>query len=45
VRRFGASWTHELCTFDPAIRPDDGRFPARTDVTVPARAMKLLRRC
>lgn len=45
VRRFGGAWTHELCTADPGIEPGEGRFPARGEIAVPARSMKLLRRC
>ena len=44
VRRFGAAWTHELCTADPAIASGSGRFPARGQVTVTARSLKVLRR-
>ncbi len=45
VRRFGAAWTHELCTFDPAIAAGEDRLAARGDVEVRARSVKLLRRC
>ena len=44
TRRFGAEWTHELCTFDPDIEPGIDRFPARGELIVPSRSMKLLRR-
>jgi glycogen operon protein len=44
TRRFGGEWTHELCTFDPAIEPGADRFPARGELLVPSRSMKLLRR-
>jgi glycogen operon protein len=44
VRRFGAAWTHELCTYDPSIAPGSGRFAARGTVVAPARSVKLLRR-
>jgi glycogen operon protein len=44
VRRFGATWTHAMSTADPEIAEGDGRFAARTDVTVTARSMSLLRR-
>ena len=44
VRRFGAAWTHELCTADPELPAGDGRFPARSEVSVVARSTKLLRR-
>jgi len=44
TRRFGAEWTHELCTFDQDIEPGIDRFPARGELIVPSRSMKLLRR-
>jgi isoamylase len=44
ARRFGAEWTHELCTFDPEIESGHGRLPARGQVTIPSRSLKLLRR-
>jgi glycogen operon protein len=44
TRRFGGEWTHELCTFDPAIEPSSDRFPARGELLVRSRSMKLLRR-
>jgi isoamylase len=44
VRRFGAAWTHEFSTADPGIAPGEGRFAARSQVTVTARSMSLLRR-
>jgi isoamylase len=44
VRRFGAAWTHELCTFEPHLPAGDDRVPARRKVPVRARSMKLLRR-
>jgi isoamylase len=44
ARRFGAAWSPELCTFDPARTPGDGRHPSRSEVVVPARSLKLLRR-
>jgi isoamylase len=44
ARRFGGEWTQELCTFEPGADPDSTRFPARGDVLVPSRSMKLLRR-
>jgi len=45
VRRFGAAWTHELCTADPSIAAGEGHFPARAQISVTARSMSLLRRC
>jgi len=44
VRRFGTAWTHEFCTRDPHIAAGDGRFPARSQLSVTARSMSLLRR-
>jgi glycogen operon protein len=47
VRRFGAMWEHVLCTFFPRLgteADDAGRIAARSAITVPARATKLLRR-
>jgi glycogen operon protein len=44
VRRFGAAWTHELCTFDPSTEAGSGRFGARSELTVSARSIKVLRR-
>ena len=44
VRRFGAAWTHEFCTRDPHIASGDGRFAARSQLSVTARSMSLLRR-
>ena len=44
TRRFGAEWTQELCTFEPGVEPGEERFPARGEVLVRSRSMKLLRR-
>jgi isoamylase len=44
ARRFGAEWSHELCTYDPGVEPDGDRSPARGQVTARSRSMKLLRR-
>jgi isoamylase len=44
TRRFGSEWTHELCTFDPALEPSSDRFSARGELCVRSRSMKLLRR-
>jgi isoamylase len=44
TRRFGAEWTHELCTFDPVLEAGADRFPARGELLVRSRSMKLLRR-
>jgi glycogen operon protein len=41
---YGEAWTHELCTFDPAIEPGEGRFEARSEVVVPSRSIKVLKR-
>jgi hypothetical protein len=34
TRRFGSEWTHEFCTFDPALNPGSDRFPARGELAV-----------
>jgi glycogen operon protein len=44
ARRFGAAWAPELCTYDPATTPSDERHPARSEVVVRSRSLKLLRR-
>jgi glycogen operon protein len=44
ARRFGAEWTQELCTFEPGANADAIRSPARGEVLVRSRSMKLLRR-
>jgi glycogen operon protein len=44
VRRFGARWTHELDTANPDLEPGSDAIPARGEVVVPSRSMKLLRR-
>jgi isoamylase len=44
VRRFGARWTHELDTADPDLEPGSDAIPARGEVVVTSRSMKLLRR-
>jgi isoamylase len=44
TRRFGSEWTHELCTRDPDLEPGADRFPARGELVVSSRSMKLLRR-
>jgi isoamylase len=44
ARRFGAAWSPELCTYEPASTPSNGRHPARSDVVVRSRSLKLLRR-
>jgi glycogen operon protein len=44
TRRFGAEWTQELCTFEPGADPDATRFPARGEVLLASRSMKLLKR-
>jgi isoamylase len=44
ARRFGSEWIQELCTFEPEAGPDSIRFPARGDVLLRSRSMKLLRR-
>jgi isoamylase len=47
VRRFGNGWEHVVCTFDPTLGCDGSqpdRLAARSQVVVPARSVKLLRR-
>jgi glycogen operon protein len=44
TRRFGAEWAHELCTHDPGLEPASRSFPARGEVMVGARSLRLLRR-
>jgi isoamylase len=44
ARRFGTEWTQELCTFEPGTDPDTTRSPARGEVLVRSRSMKLLKR-
>jgi glycogen operon protein len=44
ARRFGVSWTNELCTAEPQAEPGRDRLQAREEVRVPSRSMKLLRR-
>jgi isoamylase len=44
ARRFGATWLHELCTFDPGLAPGAQSWPSRGEAPVPARSLKLLRR-
>ena len=41
-RRFGARWTLELSTADPAAEPGSARFGARTEVPVVARSIVVL---
>jgi glycogen operon protein len=41
---YGAAWTHELCTYDDTIEQDEGEFPARSELVVRRRSMKVLRR-
>jgi glycogen operon protein len=44
TRRFGGEWTQELCTFEPGADPDTTRFPARGELLLRSRSMKLLKR-
>jgi isoamylase len=44
VRRFGARWTHELDTANPDLEPGSDAIPARGELVVTSRSMKLLRR-
>ncbi len=41
---YGVAWTHELCTFDEAIRPGEDRLEARSELVVGCRSLKVLRR-
>ncbi|MEA2250578.1 MAG: isoamylase [Solirubrobacteraceae bacterium] len=44
ARRFGAEWAHELCTFEPTLEPGARRWSSRSEVVVPARSIRLLKR-
>jgi glycogen operon protein len=44
ARRFGTVWTHELCTARPEREPGQDELPARADVHLEARSLKVLRR-
>jgi isoamylase len=44
ARRFGTVWTHELCTARPDREPGQDELPARADVHLEARSLKVLRR-
>jgi hypothetical protein len=43
-RRFGAQWTLELSTADPAAEAGSQTFGARTEVEVMARSILILKR-
>ncbi len=43
-RRFGAQWTLELSTVDPSAEPDSVRYGARTEITVAAHSIVILKR-
>ncbi|MBV9837593.1 MAG: glycogen debranching protein GlgX, partial [Solirubrobacterales bacterium] len=43
-RRFGARWALELSTSEPAAEPDSDRFGARTELTVIAHSLVVLKR-
>jgi isoamylase len=44
ARRFGTSWTHELCTARPELPPGSERHAAREELVVTARSVRLLQR-
>jgi isoamylase len=41
---YGEAWCHELCTEDPGIAPGEGRFEARSELSLVGRSIKVLRR-
>jgi len=43
-RRYGSRWAHVACTADPLLGPDHPPLPARAEVPVMSRSMKVLRR-
>jgi isoamylase len=44
ARRFGTSWTHELCTARPELASGSERHGAREELVVTARSVRVLRR-
>ncbi|HEX3291086.1 MAG TPA: glycogen debranching protein GlgX [Gaiella sp.] len=42
--RFGRRWAHELCTAEPELPPNGTTLPARAEVPLPGRALRILRR-
>jgi isoamylase len=44
ARRFGTSWTHELCTARPELPSGSDRHAPREELVVTARSVRLLRR-
>ena len=42
--RFGRRWAHELCTGEPELPPNGSTLPARAQVPLPGRALRVLRR-
>jgi isoamylase len=42
--RFGRRWAHELCTGEPELPPNGTTLPARAQVALRGRALKVLRR-
>jgi glycogen operon protein len=42
--RFGRRWAHELCTGEPDLQPNGVTHPARDEIAVQARALRVLRR-
>jgi glycogen operon protein len=44
ARRFGSTWTHELCTARPDLQDGQDELAARSEVHLEARSLKVLRR-
>jgi glycogen operon protein len=42
--RFGRRWAHELCTGEPELPPNGSTLPARAQVPLRGRALRVLRR-
>jgi glycogen operon protein len=42
--RFGRRWAHELCTDEPELPPNGSTLPARAQVPLRGRALRVLRR-
>jgi glycogen operon protein len=42
--RFGARWTIELSTVDPAVQPGSSTYPSRGEITLTARSVLVLKR-
>jgi glycogen operon protein len=43
-RRFGAQWVLEISTAEPSAEAGSLRYSARTEITVPARSVVVLKR-